>query len=144
MSQWAADSSEWRERPVLVTGATGFLGQHLTAALVARGAHAVVLVRDLLPGALRPTWMDDVTEVRGEIQDVGLVERALQQYDVAVVFHLAAQTQVEAAHASPAGTFEANIRGTWSVLEAARRTSGVRLVVVASSDKAYGDHAGVP
>jgi CDP-glucose 4,6-dehydratase len=72
-----------------------------------------------------------------------LIERALGEYEVESVFHLAAQTIVGVANAAPAATFETNVRGTWTLLEACRRL-GVSRVVVASSDKAYGIHDELP
>lgn len=124
---------KWRDRPVLVTGATGLLGGHLVEALQARGAMVVTLVRDQIVYRGAP----GDAEVCGDVTDQALVERVLAEYDIQTVFHLAAQTQVQVANNSPVGTFDSNIRGTWSVLEACRRV-GVEQIVVASSDKAYG------
>jgi CDP-glucose 4,6-dehydratase len=81
--------------------------------------------------------------VRGDIVTDGLVARALAEYEVDTVFHLAAQTLVPTANRSPLSTFETNIRGTWLLLEACRDL-GVARVVVASSDKAYGPHGELP
>ena len=85
-----------------------------------------------------------VTVVNGSVEDYGLMERVLTEYEIEAVFHLAAQAIVEAANRSPLSTFEANIRGTYSLLEASRRAETVRRVVVASSDKAYGSHDRLP
>jgi len=136
----------WKERPVLVTGATGLLGSWLTKALVERGASVVALVRDWVPEneLFRSGTMNDVTVVRGDVQDQGTVERALGEYEVDTVFHLAAQTIVGIANRNSISTFESNIRGTWTVLEACRRSPLVRQIVVASSDKAYGSHEQLP
>ena len=76
--------------------------------------------------------------VRGELEDRSLLERALNEYEIETVFHLGAQTIVGTANRGPVSTFEANIRGTWNLLEAARRTSTVGRIIAASSDKAYG------
>src|SRR6185295_3732808 len=136
----------WKERPVLVTGATGLLGSWLTRALVERGASVVALVRDWVPEneLFRSGTLNEVTVVRGDVQDQGTVERALGEYEVDTVFHLAAQTIVGIANRNPISTFESNIRGTWTVLEACRRSPMVRQIVVASSDKAYGSHDSLP
>ena len=135
----------WNERPVAVTGATGFLGNHLTAALAELGARVVVLVRDTVPAsAIQDRWWPKVSIVTGAVEDQALVERMLGEYDVATVFHLAAQTQVGVANRNPAPTYEANVRGTWALLEAARRNSTVRQIVTASSDKAYGEQPVLP
>ena len=135
----------WDGRRVAVTGATGFLGNHLTAALAALGARVVVLVRDTVPSsAIRDGWWPKVSIVTGAVEDQSLMERMLGDYDVATVFHLAAQSQVGVANRNPVATYDANVRGTWALLEAARRTSTVRQIVTASSDKAYGEQTVLP
>lgn len=140
-----SNPSLWRDRPVLVTGATGFLGSHLTSALVGLGADVVVLVRDSTPPTpIVQSWNGRVAKVRGDVQDQHLLERMLGEYEVATVFHLAAQTIVGVANANPVATFESNIAGTWALLEAVRRSPRVEQVVVASSDKAYGSQPVLP
>ena len=136
----------WYDRNVFVTGCTGILGSWLTRELVRRGANVVGLVRDRVPRSLilnAAEW-GAVSAVHGEIEDLPLVERALNEYEIETVFHLAAQTIVGTANRSPLSTFESNIKGTWVLLEAARRSRSVRRLVVASSDKAYGDHTQLP
>ena len=134
----------WGGRLVAVTGATGFLGNHLTSALAALGARVVVLVRDTVPSsATRDGWCPKVSIVTGAVEDQSLMERMLGD-DVATVFHLAAQTQVGVANRNPVATYDANVRGTWTLLEAARRTSTVRQIVTASGDKAYGEQTVLP
>jgi CDP-glucose 4,6-dehydratase len=133
------------ERSVLVTGAHGLLGSWLTAALVAAG-HRVVVIRRDEPAASALEMLGltgRVDSVHGDICETGLVARALNEYDVDSVFHLAAQTLVGTANRAPSSTFETNIRGTWIVLEACR-LHGVRSVIVASSDKAYGRQTELP
>ena len=88
--------------------------------------------------------IDQVTVVRGDVSDQALLERALGEYEIDTVIHLAAQTIVTIANRNPVSTFETNIRGTWNVLEACRRSPQVKQVVVASSDKAYGDQHDLP
>lgn len=135
----------WDGRPVAVTGATGFLGNHLTAALTALGARVVVLVRDTVPtSTIRDTWWSKVSMVTGSVEDQSLMERMLGEYDVVTVFNLAAQTQVGVANRNLVSTYEANVRGTWSLLEAARRSSTVGQIITASSDKAYGEQTVLP
>lgn len=130
---------------MLVTGATGLLGSWVVPELVRRGAHVVALVRDGVPRSLlvRDGWLDRITTVRGSLTDDGLLLRAFSEYSIATVFHLGAQTLVGVAKTDPVGTLEANVRGTWILLDAARR-AGVGQVLVASSDKAYGDSANLP
>ena len=110
-----------------------------------RGAEVVALVRDGTPQSLlvRNGWLDKITSVKGSLTDDGLVRRACAEYAIDTVFHLGAQTLVGVAKLDPVGTLEANVRGTWMVLEAARQT-GVKQVLIASSDKAYGDSANLP
>jgi len=138
--------SFWHDRPVLVTGCTGLLGSWLTAALVDAGAAVVGLVRDEVPHShlRRSGYERRIAIVRGDVTDYALVERALNEYEIETVFHLAAQTIVPIANRAPLSTFETNIKGTWTVLEAARRTPTVARIVVASSDKAYGVHDSLP
>jgi CDP-glucose 4,6-dehydratase len=128
-----------------VTGGYGLLGTWLVRALLERGDRVVVLRRDDPSAtALRLEGLDEQCEVvPGDVCDSGTVERALADYEVDTVFHLAAQTLVGTANRSPVPTFDTNIRGTWVLLEACRRLEGVR-VVVAASDKAYGAHAELP
>ncbi len=131
---------DWRGRKVLVTGSTGFLGGWLTKALLDRGADVTVLVRDEIPRSLFRQWKlaERAAVVRGSVEDLPLCERTLNEYAIEVVFHLAAQAIVGVANRAPLSTFETNIRGTWQLLEACRRSPTVKRVVVASSDKAYG------
>ena len=136
----------WRERHVLVTGATGLLGGWLVEALLARGAHVVGLVRDSIPRSrlVAERVIDRIDVVWGDVTDYLGVERALAEFEIECVFHLAAQAIVGIANRSPLSTFDTNVRGTWNVLEASRRQPTVKRVVVASSDKAYGDQDTLP
>lgn len=130
---------------VLVTGAYGLLGGWLVKALLDGGASVTVVRRDVtVRSALEALELEDfVNVVHGDICADGLIERALAEYDVDTVFHVAAQTLVPTANHSPVPTFETNIRGTWVVLEACRR-HGAHRVVVAASDKAYGPQTDLP
>jgi CDP-glucose 4,6-dehydratase len=142
---WAPDPGFWRHRAVAVTGATGFLGSHLTARLVDLGAEVVVLVRDEVPASpVAEPWAGRVTVVRGDLEDRALLERLLGEYEVRTVLHLAAQSQVGVANRNPLATYETNVAGTWNVLEAVRRSPRVEQVVTASSDKAYGEQPQLP
>ncbi len=136
----------WRDRPVLVTGATGLLGSWLTPRLTAAGADVVCLVRDWVPQSelVRSRAIEKVRVARGDIRDRDTLERVIGEYQVDTVLHLAAQTIVGIANGNPVSTFESNIQGTWNLLEACRRSPGVRSIVVASSDKAYGDQDDLP
>lgn len=137
----------WTGRRVLVTGATGMVGSWLVAALLDRGAHVTVFVRDWSPQSelLRSGSVNGTFIVQGKLEDLDAVERSVVEQEVDTVFHLGAQTLVEPALRSPLATFEANIRGSYHVLESCRRHSSlVRRVLVASSDKAYGESKVLP
>lgn len=136
----------WRGRSVFVTGCTGLLGSWLSGELLAAGAEVVGLIRDWVPDSrlIQEGLIDRIKTVRGDVLDLDLLDRVINEYEVEVVFHLAAQTIVGTASRSPRGTFETNIRGTWNLLEACRRLPRPPNVVVASSDKAYGDQATLP
>ncbi|MEN6552823.1 MAG: GDP-mannose 4,6-dehydratase [Methanobacterium sp.] len=136
----------WKEKNVLVTGCTGLLGSWLTKALVEREANVIGLVRDLVPRS-NLNWSgfnEQINIVRGELEDYFLLERTLNEYEIDSVFHLGAQTIVTIANRNPLSTFETNIKGTWNILEACRRSNLVERIVFASSDKAYGAQTELP
>lgn len=136
----------WQDRRVFVTGATGLVGGWLVQRLVDAGADVVCLVRDWVPASQIVTsglW-NKVSVVRGDLCDQPTLERAIGEYEVNTVMHLAAQTIVGIANRNPGSTFEANIAGTWKLLEACRHSPTVKQIIVASSDKAYGEAAQLP
>jgi len=136
----------WTDRPTFVTGATGLVGAWMVKRLIAAGADVVCLVRDSVPQSefVRAGLSAQVRIVEGDVRDQPLVERVLGEYEVDTVIHLAAQTIVRIANRNPVSTFESNIGGTWTILEACRRSPAVKQIVVASSDKAYGDQETLP
>jgi CDP-glucose 4,6-dehydratase len=136
----------WRDRTTLVTGATGLVGGWLVGQLIESGAAVTCLVRDWVPESqlARDGLWDRVHVVRGDVTDQALLERVLGEYEIDTVMHLAAQTIVGIANRNPVSTFETNVAGTWRLLEACRRSPLVRQVVLASSDKAYGDQRALP
>lgn len=139
--------SFWKNRNAFVTGATGLLGSWLTEELAARGANVTVLVRDWVPSSrlFSSGAAERVNVVRGELESLETLLRALNEYEIDSVFHLGAQTIVGTAHRSALSTFESNIRGTWQLLEACRLLPKfLQRVIVASSDKAYGAHDTLP
>ena len=138
--------SFWRDRPTLVTGATGLVGSWVVKRLFESEADVVCLVRDWVPQSelVRSHVLERVKVVRGDIRDQALLERTLGEYEIDTVLHLGAQTIVPIAGRNPVSTFESNIGGTWTLLEACRRSPLVKQVVTASSDKAYGDQGGRP
>jgi CDP-glucose 4,6-dehydratase len=82
--------------------------------------------------------------IRGELEDQALLERVLNEQEITTVIHLGAQAVVGTANRNPVSTFESNVRGTWSLLEACRRSPLVCAIVLASSDKAYGEQPMLP
>ena len=139
-------SNFWENRNIFITGSTGFLGSYLTDELISQKANVISLVRDWVSKS-RFIFSDahkKTTVVRGEVEDYPLLERVLNEYEIDSVFHLAAQTIVGTANRNPMSTFDANIRGTWNLLEACRRNPLVKRIVVASSDKAYGVQENLP
>jgi CDP-glucose 4,6-dehydratase len=136
----------WLDRPTFVTGSTGLLGGWLVQRLVDLGADVVCLVRDWVPESelVRSRLIERVRVVRGDVRDQAILERALGEYEVDTVVHLAAQTIVPIANRNPVSTFETNVAGTWALLEACRRSPAVKQIVLASSDKAYGEHEKLP
>lgn len=136
----------WLDRRVFVTGGTGLIGGWLVRALLDHSADVVALVRDWVPHSelIGGGLLDRVTVVRGDVCDQALLERVLGEYEIVTVIHLAAQTIVPIANRNAVSTFETNIAGTWRLLEACRRSPSVKQVVLASSDKAYGESKEMP
>ena len=126
--------------------APGFFGPWLVKRLLEAEADVVCLVRDWVPDCelVRAKWIEKVKVVRGDLRDQALLERTLGEYEIDDVFHLAAQTIVGIANNNPISTFETNIAGTWALLEACRRSPSIGRILVASSDKAYGDQEKLP
>lgn len=136
----------WLDRPTLVTGGTGLVGSWLVQRLIAAGADVVCLVRDWVPQSelIRTGASARVKVVGGDVRDQAMLERTIGEYEVSTIIHLAAQTIVGIANRNPISTFETNIQGTWALLEACRRSPTTKHVIVASSDKAYGDQQALP
>jgi CDP-glucose 4,6-dehydratase len=136
----------WLDRPTFLTGGTGLVGNWLVRRLVESGADVVCLIRDWVPQSelVRSGLIEKVKVVCGDIRERDVLERVLGEYEIDTVIHLAAQTIVSIANLNPISTFETNIAGTWNLLEACRRSPRVKQIVVASSDKAYGDQETLP
>jgi len=131
----------WNERQVFVTGASGFIGAWLIKELIKNGAHIVTLIRDPDPQSeyFRSGDYQKTTIIQGMLEDFNTLERSISEFEPDTIFHLAAQTLVGVGMRSPLYTFEANIRGTYNLLEACRTHEDIiQRVVIASSDKAYG------
>lgn len=140
----ALTAKEWHDRTVLVTGAYGLLGGHVAQRLHSAGARVVGLERDHVPQSRLAQEGTPIVRVMGDLCDSASVERILGEYECDTVLHLGAQAIVGVANRNPVSTFDSNIRGTWTLLEACRRSPLVKRIVVASSDKAYGDSAVLP
>jgi CDP-glucose 4,6-dehydratase len=140
------DRSFWQDRSTFVTGGTGLVGSWLVKHLVRLNADVVCLVRDWIPQSefILSNMIERVKVARGDIRDRSILERILGEYEIETVFHLAAQTIVTIANRNPISTFETNIAGTWNLLEACRRSPKVKQIVIASSDKAYGNQEILP
>jgi CDP-glucose 4,6-dehydratase len=136
----------WLDRPVFVTGGTGLLGTWLVKRLLAENADVICLIRDWIPHSelFHPEIFKKIKVVWGDVRNQKMLERAISEYEINSIMHLAAQTIVGIANRNPMSTFETNIQGTWNILEAARRNSTVEQIIVASSDKAYGSHDQLP
>lgn len=136
----------WQNKNVFVTGPTGLLGSYLVKELLNQKANIFVLVRDYIPNSL--FFLDNLDKkvniIWGDLLDLGLLQRVLNEFDINTVFHLGAQAIVGTANRSPISTFKSNIEGTWNLLEACRLSSWVKKIIVASSDKAYGEQKNLP
>ncbi len=137
----------WNQKKILITGATGLVGSSLTKSLLNQNAFVVALIRGSNPQSefFHSGNFQKASLVHGSLEDYSSIERAINQYEIDTVFHLGAQTIVGAAYRNPFSTFEANIRGTYNLLEACRHHQKlVKRIVIASSDKAYGSSPSLP
>ena len=136
----------WKNKNIFITGATGFLGSWLTKYLLENKTNITTLIRDWVPESklFSSDYISKINVVRGNIEDYFIVERIINEYEIDTVFHLAAQTIVKIANNNPLSTFETNIKGTWNILEACRRNKNIKKIIVASSDKAYGEQELLP
>ncbi len=109
----------WADKKIFITGGTGFIGTHLTSQLKEYGS--------------------EVTLLQGSITDEAYIQDVFEKGKFDVCFHLAAQPLVDIASNDPTPTFDVNIKGTWTILEAARKTN-IKGIVIASSSHVYGDN----
>ncbi|MBL7206050.1 MAG: GDP-mannose 4,6-dehydratase [Candidatus Aenigmarchaeota archaeon] len=141
------DKDSWEGKNVFLTGANGFLGSNIAKTLVENKANVIVLLRDNLPQSVL-NYTGTYNKLRavlwGDITNYKLVERILNEYEIDTCIHVAAQAIVTTANTNPTSTFESNIKGTWTILEACRNAKNIESVVVASSDKTYGDQEKLP
>jgi len=136
----------WKEKKVLVTGATGFVGSHIIKKLVSYGTDVIALVRSQDPRSyFYSEGLDKkVINAYGDLKDHDRIYDIITRYEIETILHLGAQPIVGTAFVSPLETFRTNIEGTINVLEGARKSPLVKQIVVASSDKAYGKSEKLP
>lgn len=146
MVQTIKMSDFWKNRQILITGANGFLGSHLTKNLIKKGIRPFVLIFEKNPGGIfDEERLENKTQViEGDIRDLKFIQKILKENKIDAVFHLAAQSIVNQSTHDPLETFETNVRGTWNILEACRNLGTVEKIIVSSSDKAYGHHNILP
>ena len=136
----------WKGKNVLVTGADGFIGSHLAKALDDKGTSVLTIVRDIKKKSNIDILglKNKISVIHGNLVNYADCERVINEYDIELCFHLAAQAIVGPANRSPLSTFESNIKGTWNLLEASRLSKTIKGIVIASSDKAYGQQNKLP
>ena len=130
----------WRDRPVFLTGHTGFKGGWLATWLLALGARVTgyALAPDTTPSYYAACGLAaHLSDRLGDVRDAAALDAALAVARPSVVFHLAAQPLVRRSYREPAATFATNVLGTAHVLDTVRRTPSVEAVVVVTSDKCY-------
>lgn len=123
---------------VFITGASGLIGSHLAKKLSDRGNEVVVLYRDMVPSMWLAEAFEKCVIVNGDVRNINLVKRVMNQYEIEHVYHLAGETIVGRAYRDPVNTIETNLIGCLNVLEACRQLS-VKQVLIQSTDKVYGE-----
>lgn len=136
----------WKNLPVLVTGADGFIGGCIAKELVRQGADVFTILRDIKKQSNLDVLdlRSDINIIHGDLVDLDVCNRVFNEYQISICFHIAAQAIVGVANESPLSTFESNIKGTWNILETGRLSKFIKGIVVASSDKAYGVQKKLP
>lgn len=136
----------WKNKNVFITGVNGFVGSHLTESLIEKKANITALIKEEIPNSyiILSKTIDKVNVVRGSLVDYELIKKTVDENNIEVCFHLGAQAIVTIANKKPLPTFESNIKGTWNLLEACRLSKTIKRIVIASSDKAYGDQEKLP
>jgi len=129
--------SFWQGKVVLVTGASGFVGSHLVNKLISKHAQVITLSRKRLESPAKV-----INEI-GQVENFEELNNIVRKHKVNMIFHLAAQPLVEIGQDNPIKTFEVNIKGTWNILECARRNN-IQKVIIASTVHVYGDNPKVP
>lgn len=133
----------WKNKNVFITGSTGLLGYWVTKYLTEVGANVTVLVHNVVPKVFKPVF-SKINIVKGDVTNYDKILRTLKKNRIETIFHLAADTNIPKAYIAPLPMFDANIKGAWVILEAARQSKKIKAILFASSDKAYGDHEKLP
>lgn len=133
---------EWKDRRVLITGISGFVGSRLALSLIDKGAHVVGITRSKVK--VPDSVYDSSTIYTCDICDYHTLRSIISYEEIDTIYHLAANAIVRSSAKDPLSTYEVNVMGTANLLEAARVVGGIDKIVVASSDKAYGDHEDLP
>lgn len=136
--------SFWKNKRVFITGVSGFVGSSLAKQLFEWGAEIYGLVKDDNAESVFNSFRSHVTVIHGDLENLTVLERAINENDIQYVFHLGAQAIVGAANQSPLSTFRTNVLGTCNLLEACRGKKSLKAIIIASSDKAYGTHKKLP
>ncbi|MCK4423419.1 MAG: GDP-mannose 4,6-dehydratase [Candidatus Omnitrophica bacterium] len=135
----------WKNKKVFITGHEGFLGSWLAKILLSYGAKITGIDKvenrsiSMLDGLRK-----NLTCIKGNMTGLRLIRNIIEEYRPEIVFHLAAQSIVGEASKTPVRAFKSNIEGTWNILEACRDKKYIKSIVIASSDKAYGESNKLP
>ena len=138
MGWWCSLAINWKDKKVLITGGTGFIGKHLTSWLINLGANIALFVLD---EESRPP--DTVSIFRGNIQDAPDIARTISRFQPNYIFHLAAQPLVDTALVNVYDTLDSNIRGAINLLQSCVSSAkNLEGIVFVSTDKVYGNFDG--
>jgi len=133
----------WNNKNVFITGINGFVGGNLAKLLLSKGANVYGLIKtyDHTSLIFYSNMAEEITLINGNLVDKELLKTFFIENEIDICYHLAAQVEVGVAAKYPYSTWETNVRGTYSLLEAIRESEKVlSAIVIASTDKAYGEY----
>lgn len=136
----------WKEKNVFLTGATGLVGSHIAKELIKYNANVIALLRSKNPSSyfFREGCDKKTTIVYGDLKDFDKISDIITRYEIESIIHLGAQPIVGTALVNPRETFRTNIDGTVNILESARKSTSIKEIIIASSDKSYGKSSTLP